>query len=37
MEKEIEVFGEQFFDIIPLYPGVTLVKTEVKDAMINRR
>ena len=37
MEKEIEVFGEQFFDIIPLYPGVTPVKTEVKDAMINRR
>ena len=37
MEKEIEVFGEQFFDIIPLYPGVSPVKTEVKDAMINNR
>ena len=37
MEKEIEVFGEQFFDIIPLYPGVTPVKTKVKDEMINNR
>lgn len=37
MEKEIEIFGEKFFDIIPLYPGVTPVKTDVKEAMINNR
>ena len=37
MEKEIEIFGEQYFNTIPLYPGVIPVKTEVKDAMINNR
>ena len=37
MEKEIEVFGDKFFEIIPLYPGVSTIKTDGKEGMINNR
>ena len=37
MEKEIEILGDKFFETIPLHPGVTPIKIEVKDAMINNR
>jgi acetylornithine deacetylase/succinyl-diaminopimelate desuccinylase-like protein len=37
MKKEIEVIGDKYFDVVPLYPGVSPVKTDVKEAMINNR
>ena len=37
MEKEIEVFGDKYFDTIPLYPGVSPLKTDIKQAIINNR
>ena len=37
MEKEIEVLDGKYFDTIPLYPGVSPLKTDIKEAMINNR
>ena len=37
MEKEIEVYGDDYFKNIPLYPGVEPIKTDVKESMINNR
>ena len=37
LEKEIEVYGDEYFKNIPLYPGVKPIKTDVKEAIINNR
>ena len=37
MDKEIEIVGDKFFEEIPLFPGVSPVKKDVKEAMINNR
>ena len=37
LEKGIEVFGGKYFDTIPLYPGISSLKSDIKEAMINNR
>ena len=37
MDKEVEVFGDEFIKTIPLYDGVSPLKNDVKELMINNR
>ena len=37
MQKEIEIVGDNFIKNIPLYEGVSPLKTDVKELMINNR